>query len=177
MKNIAKIITALTLFGLILSGYAPAVTPTAAPAPATSAPAPATSAPVPATAAPATAAPTTAAPIHLVVWWWGEQEAPGAQKWMDETVADYEKLHPNVTIETVLQSTDSLIPAFTSAAAAKSGPDIQYFWGGTYTLEPAWQGALIPINNLIPADELSHYINNWERTYDGKQWGIGWYLS
>ena len=85
-------------------------------------------------------------------------------------------MHPNVTIDTVLQSTNSLIPAFTSAAAAKSGPDIQYFWGGTYTLEPAWQGALIPINNLIPADELSHYINNWERTYNGQQWGIGWYF-
>ncbi|MGD0751911.1 MAG: extracellular solute-binding protein [Anaerolineales bacterium] len=184
MKNIGKMLTALALFALILSGCAPAATPTAAPAaPATSAPtAPATSAPAaPATsapAAPATSAPVaTLGPAHLVVWWWGEQEAPGAQKWMDETVKDYEALHPNVTIETVLQSTDSLIPAFTSAAAAKSGPDIQYFWGGTYTLEPAWQGALIPINNLIPADELSHYINNWERTYNGQQWGIGWYLS
>jgi len=177
MKNIGKIITAIALFALVLTSCAPAATPTAAPAPATSAPAtaaPATAAP--ATAAPATVAPTLA-PVHLVVWWWGEQEAPGAQKWMDETVANYEKLHPNVTIDTVLQSTDSLIPAFASAAAAKSGPDIQYFWGGTYTLEPAWAGSLIPINDLIPASELSHYINNFERTYNGKQWGIGWYLS
>ena len=160
MKNIGKMITAVALFALILTSCAPAVAPTAAPA----------------TAAPATLAPVTT-PVHLVVWWWGEQEAPGAQKWMDETVAAYEKLHPNVTIDTVLQSTDSLIPAFASAATAKSGPDIQYFWGGTYTLEPAWQGSLIPINDLIPANELSHYINNFERTYGGKQWGIGWYLS
>ena len=107
MKNIGKMITALALFALILTSCAPAATPTAAPA--TSAPATAAPATVaPATAAPATAAPTAnQAPVHLVVWWWGEQEAPGAQKWMDETVANYEKLHPNVTIETVLQSTDS----------------------------------------------------------------------
>jgi multiple sugar transport system substrate-binding protein len=97
---------------------------------------------------------------------------------MDETVKLYEAAHPNVTIDTVLQSTDSLIPAFQSAAAAKSGPDIQYFWGGVWTLEPLWtSGALLPLDNLIPTDEMSHYINNFERSYDGKQYGIGWYLS
>jgi multiple sugar transport system substrate-binding protein len=162
MKNAIKIITALLVFVVIATGCSPAPTATTAP---------------PTVAANATQAPTSAAPVHLVIWWWGEQEAPGAQKFMDDTVAAYEALHPNVTIDTVLQSTDSLIPAFTSAIAAGSGPDIQYFWGGTYTLEPAWQDALIPIDGLFPADELSHYINNFERQYDGKQWGIGWYLS
>jgi len=133
MKNIGKIITAIAFFALVLTSCAPAATPTAAPAPATSAPAaPATAAPAaPATAAPATAAPAQT-PVHLVVWWWGEQEAPGAQKWMDDTVATYQKLHPNVTIETVLQSTDSLIPAFTSAAAAKSGR-ISSTFGAAFT--------------------------------------------
>jgi raffinose/stachyose/melibiose transport system substrate-binding protein len=158
MKNSFKAISILVFFAVVLTSCTPAPAATQAPAAATQAPA-------------------SAAPIHLVIWWWGEQEAPGAQKWMDDTVAKYHELHPNVTIDTVLQSTDSLIPAFQSAIAAKAGPDIQYFWGGTYTLEPAWQGALIPINDLIPADELSHYINNFERQYDGKQWGIGWYLS
>ena len=118
-----------------------------------------------------------AEPIKLVMWWWGEQEAPGAQKWLDETVAKYQEAHPEITIETVLQSTDSLIPAFQSAAAAKEGPDIQYFWGGVWTLEFAWDGAIIPVDDLIPAEERAHYINNFERTYDGKLWGVSWYLS
>jgi raffinose/stachyose/melibiose transport system substrate-binding protein len=173
MKNVAfKMITILALFVLVLTACAPAPTPTAAPA-APAAPAAVTTAVTP------TEASTTAdaTPVHLVVWWWGEQEAPGAQKWMNETVANYQKLHPNVTIETVLQSTDALIPAFQSAAAAKSGPDIQYFWGGVYTLENAWNGSIIPMDDLIQKDELSHYINNFERSYDGKQYGIGWYLS
>ena len=159
MKNTVRIVSVLVFFALVLTSCAPAVTP------------------APPTAAPGTAVPTTGEKIHLVIWWWGEQEAPGAQKWMDDTVTAYEALHPNVTIETVLQSTDSLIPSFTSAAAAKSGPDIQYFWGGVWTLENAWSGAIIPLDNLIPASEMSHYINNFERSYDGKQYGIGWYLS
>ena len=159
MKNTVRIVSVLVFFALVLTSCAPAVTT------------------APPTAAPGTAVPTTGEKIHLVIWWWGEQEAPGAQKWMDDTVTAYEALHPNVTIETVLQSTDSLIPSFTSAAAAKSGPDIQYFWGGVWTLENAWSGAIIPLDNLIPASEMSHYINNFERSYDGKQYGIGWYLS
>src|SRR5450759_4436766 len=169
MKNTARIVSVLVFFAIVLTSCAPTVTP----APPTAAP----GTTLPDTAVPSTAVPTTAEKIHLVIWWWGEQEAPGAQKWMDDTVAAYELLHPNITIETVLQSTDSLIPAFTSAAAAKSGPDIQYFWGGVWTLENAWSGAIIPLDNLIPATEMSHYINNFERSYDGKQYGIGWYLS
>ena len=116
-------------------------------------------------------------PVKLVVWWWGEQEAPGAQKWMDETIALYQKENPNITIEAVLQSTDGMIPAFQAAIAAKSGPDIQYVWGGVWTLEFVWSGGLRPLDDLIPAEEWEHYVNNYERAYDGKTWGIPWYLS
>jgi multiple sugar transport system substrate-binding protein len=116
-------------------------------------------------------------PVKLVMWWWGEQEAPGAQKWVDETVELYQKEHPSITIETVLQSTDSLIPAFQSAMAAQEGPDIQYLWGGVWTLEFAWGGGVAPIDDLIPEEERAHYINNFERTYDGKIWGVPWYMS
>jgi raffinose/stachyose/melibiose transport system substrate-binding protein len=123
------------------------------------------------------AAPPAQEPVKLVMWWWGEQEAPGAQKWLDETIELYQKEHPNITIEAVLQSTDSLIPSFQSAMAAQEGPDIQYFWGGVWTLEFAWGGGVAPIDDLIPAEELAHYINNFERTYDGKIWGVPWYLS
>ncbi|MDW8071056.1 MAG: ABC transporter substrate-binding protein, partial [Anaerolineae bacterium] len=118
-----------------------------------------------------------AEPVKLVMWWWGEQEAPGAQKWLDETIQLYQEKHPHITIEAVLQSTDSLIPSFQSAMAAQEGPDIQYFWGGVWTLEFAWGGGVAPIDELIPAEELAHYINNFERTFDGKIWGVPWYLS
>ena len=43
---------------------------------------------------------------------------------MTETVAAYKQIKPNVTINIVPQSTDTLISAFQSAVTAKSGPDI-----------------------------------------------------
>ena len=89
-------------------------------------------------------------PVNLTMWWWGEQEAAGAKKWLAQTVAAYQKKHPNVKIKTVLQTTDGLIPAFKAAAAAKKGPDIQYFWGGIWSLDDAWLGNTKPVSDYIP---------------------------
>src|SRR5579859_7764014 len=108
--------------------------------------------------------------ITLTVWWWGEQEASGAKGWMDETVRLYEKAHPNITINTVLQTTNGLYPAFIAAAKAHRGPDIQYLWGGINTLEEVWPGYVAPISDYIPATELQHYLNRQEDTYAGKVW-------
>jgi multiple sugar transport system substrate-binding protein len=168
MKIAFRFLLALVVVGLLSAACAPA--PTEVP------PAEPTTAPAPAATEAPTQAPA-AEPVKLVVWWWGEQEAPGAQKWMDETIANYKAAHPNVDIEAVLQSTDTLIPSFQAAAAAKEGPDIQYFWGGVWTLENAWSGAIVPVDDLIPASERDNYINNFERAYDGKLWGVPWYLS
>jgi raffinose/stachyose/melibiose transport system substrate-binding protein len=170
MRIVFRFLLALVLVGLLSTACSPAP---ASPPPSEAQPT--TPPQQQATAVPAQ--PTTAEPVKLVIWWWGEQEAPGAQKWMDETIAAYKTAHPNVDIEAVLQSTDALIPSFQAAAAAKEGPDIQYFWGGVWTLENAWSGAIIPVDELIPAAERDQYINNFEREYDGKLWGIPWYLS
>ena len=170
MSRALSIASLVVIAALLLAACA--APPAAAPA-ATAAPAQATTAP----AAPAATEAPAAEPVKLVIWWWGEQEAPGAQKWLDETLKLYTEQHPNVTFEAVLQSTDTLIPAFQAAAAAKQGPDIQYFWGGVWTLENAWNGALAPVDDLFTADEKTHWINNFERTWDGKLWGVPWYLS
>src|SRR5207249_2194062 len=102
--------------------------------------------------------------VSLTMWWWGEQEAAGAKKWLAQTIQLYEKKHPNVSIKTVLQTTNGLVPAFKAAAAAKKGPDIQYFWGGIWSLEDAWAGATKPVSDYIPASELKHYLNTSEDT-------------
>ena len=116
-------------------------------------------------------------PVKLTMWWWGEQEAAGAKKWLNDTVALYQKKHPNITIKTVLQTTDGLIPAFKAAAAAKKGPDIQYFWGGIWSLDDAWAGNQKPVSDYIPASELKHYLNASEDTYGGKVWTAPWYVQ
>jgi raffinose/stachyose/melibiose transport system substrate-binding protein len=116
-------------------------------------------------------------PVNLTMWWWGEQEAAGAKAWLADTIALYHKKHPNVTIKTVLQTTNGLVPAFKAAAAAKKGPDLQYFWGGIWSLEDAWAGSTKPVSDYIPATELKHYINAAEDTYSGKVWTAGWYVQ
>jgi ABC-type glycerol-3-phosphate transport system substrate-binding protein len=116
-------------------------------------------------------------PVKLTMWWWGEQEAKGAKSWLAQTVKLYQKKHPNVTIKTVLQTTNGLVPAFKAAAAAKKGPDIQYFWGGIWSLEDAWAGSTKPVSDYIPRSELRHYLNAAEDTYDGKIWTAPWYVQ
>ncbi len=115
--------------------------------------------------------------VTLTMWYWGEQEAPGAQSYMTEAIAAFEKVHPNVTIKPVLQTTDGLVPSFQAAAAAKSGPDLEYFWGGTNALTPAWQKQILPISDYIPASELKHYLNAQEETWNGKVWTAPWYVQ
>ena len=115
--------------------------------------------------------------ITLTMWWWGEQEAAGAKKWLAETVKLYEKKYPNVTVKTVLQTTDGLIPAFKAAAAAKKGPDLQYFWGGIWSLDDAWAGNTKPVSDYIPKSELRHYLNAKEDTFGGKVWTAPWYVQ
>ena len=117
------------------------------------------------------------APVNLTMWWWGEQEAAGAKGWLSQTIAMYEKQHPDVKIKTVLQTTDGLIPAFKAAAAAKKGPDLQYFWGGIWSLDDAWAGNTKPVSDYIPKSELRHYLNASEDTYDGKVWTAPWYVQ
>ena len=116
--------------------------------------------------------------INLTLWWWGEQEAPGAKKWLTETIAKYKVKRPNVSITPVLQTTDGLVPSFQAAAAAKKGPDIQYFWGGIYSQQPGWSGDIVPVSDYIPASELAHYTNaQLESSYQGKVWTAPWYVN
>src|SRR5262245_64912411 len=77
---------------------------------------------------------------NLTYWYWAESDAPGANGWIKGQVALYEKAHPKVKVTIVLQSTDTLTSAFTTAAQTKSGPDIATQWATLPVLTPAWGG-------------------------------------
>jgi len=116
-------------------------------------------------------------PVKLTMWWWGDQEAAGMKNFVADSVQKYEAEHPNITIDTVLQSTDNLMPNFTAAAKAKQGPDIEYRWGGIWNLQDAWDGNLAAVSDYIPQDELAHYLNASEDTSGGKVWTAPWYVQ
>ncbi len=116
-------------------------------------------------------------PVKLTMWWWGDQEAAGMKNFVADSVQKYEAEHPNITIDTVLQSTDNLMPNFAAAAKAKQGPDIEYRWGGIWNLQDAWDGNLAAVSDYIPQDELGHYLNASEDTSGGKVWTAPWYVQ
>jgi raffinose/stachyose/melibiose transport system substrate-binding protein len=83
---------------------------------------------------------------NLTYWYWGEDDAPGATNWIKSEISQYEKAHPKVKITLAVQSTDTLISAFTTAAQTKSGPDIATQWATLPVLTPAWNGWSVPIS-------------------------------
>ena len=112
----------------------------------------------------------------LTYWYWGESDAPGANDWMKQMIARYEKLHPKVHVKLVPQSTDTLIGAFKTASQTKRGPDIATQWATLPVLTPAWTGATAPLSDLIPKKETEHWISTQENMSQGKLWGMPQYL-
>ena len=113
---------------------------------------------------------------NLTYWYWAEPDAPGANAWLKKQVAAYEKLHPKVKVNVVIQSTDTLTSAFTTAAQTKSGPDIATQWATLPVLTPAWSGASVPISDYVSASETKNWIGTSENISGGKIWAMPQYL-
>ena len=109
-------------------------------------------------------------------WLWGEGDLPGMDNWMASRVAEYTKLHPEVSINIVSQSTDTLTGAFRLAAQGRSGPDIATQWATLPTLTAYWNGSAVAISDYIPASETDNWINTSENTVDGKIISMPLYL-
>jgi len=116
-------------------------------------------------------------PVEIEMWWWGETEAPGSEKWLEAAQAAYTAAHPNVTFTNNLLSTDALLPSYEAAGQAKQGPTIMYLWGGIYTMDAVWKGWVTPISDLVGMEEAANYINKDEATFEGKIWSAAWYLQ
>ncbi|HLV37547.1 MAG TPA: substrate-binding domain-containing protein [Spirillospora sp.] len=108
---------------------------------------------------------------NLVMWWWGEQELPGLQAWVDDTVAAY----TGATFSAMLQNTDVVISQFQTAAAANEAPDIQFLWNGIYHMESVWFGYLAPLNGLVDQTVLDRSGATPLSFYEGNQYRVGWY--
>ncbi len=106
--------------------------------------------------------------ITLTVSYWGQQEVPGLKEFMSESADLYTQQHPNIKVKPVLQSTEGLVPAFKAACKAGTGPDIQYMWGGIWTMENVWDDCYTPIEDLLGSEEVSNYRVPTDLTFDGK---------
>src|SRR5689334_13636151 len=113
---------------------------------------------------------------NLTYWYWAESDAPGANGWIKKEVALYEKAHPKVKISIVLQSTATLISAFTTTAQTHSGPDIATQWATLPVLTPAWNGDSVPISDYVRPSETKNWIGTAENMSEGKLWAMPQYL-
>src|SRR3954469_25831270 len=111
------------------------------------------------------------AATELTMWWWGEQELPGLQGYVDDSVKNYSA----ATVKTMLQDTAVVTSQFQTAAAAHKAPDIQYLWNGIYHMESVWLGYLAPLSGLVNADVLKASQPTLLSHYDGKIYRMGWY--
>ena len=99
--------------------------------------------------------PSKAGEKTLTIWWLGNQEVPGIEDWMKESVEQYQKLYPNITVKTVLQPVDTYNTLQKTACKAGSGPDIWYNWGGTWSLELAWMDCTVANEDTMAPEDLT----------------------
>jgi raffinose/stachyose/melibiose transport system substrate-binding protein len=112
-----------------------------------------------------------AAGSELNMWWWGEQELPGLQGYVDEAVKGYTE----ASVKPMLQDTAVVISQFQTAAAAGKAPDIQFLWNGIYHMESVWLGYLRPLEGLISDDIIKASNPTLLSRFGGKTYRVGWY--
>lgn len=106
----------------------------------------------------------------LTIWWLGDQEIPGIEGWMKRAIANYEKTNPNVTVNTVLESTSTYTTTQKTACRSGAGPDIWYNWGGVWSLEVAWLGCTVPNEAVLSQSDLSTVPAIAGTKWSGKTW-------
>jgi raffinose/stachyose/melibiose transport system substrate-binding protein len=107
----------------------------------------------------------------LDMWWWGEQELPGLQAYLDRAIAAFGEAR----ITPMLQDTAVVISQFQTAAAAGSPPDLQYLWNGIYHMESVWLGYLAHLDGLMDPTLLAASNHGPLSRFDGHVWRMGWY--
>lgn len=108
---------------------------------------------------------------ELTMWWWGEQELPGLQAFVDESIQGYSA----AKVTSMLQDTAVVISQFQTAAAAGEAPDVQYLWNGIYHMESVWLGYVKPLNGLVKDEIITASNPTLLSRYDGNVYRLGWY--
>jgi raffinose/stachyose/melibiose transport system substrate-binding protein len=92
----------------------------------------------------------------VTLWWLGNQEIPGIETWMKQAIVNFQHAHPNVTVHTVLQNTNTYTTTQETACKSGTGPDIWYNWGGTWSLQVSWNGCVVPNEAVLSRSDLSN---------------------
>lgn len=108
---------------------------------------------------------------QLNMWWWGEQELPGLQAFVDDSVKKYTE----ATVKPMLQDTAVVISQFQTAAASGEAPDVQFLWNGIYHMESVWLGYLQALDGLVKEDVVEASNPTLLSKFGGHTYRLGWY--
>ncbi len=112
-------------------------------------------------------------PLNVV--WWGEDEAPGIHRWIDDTLTRFQA-ETGVELISRLEDSAEVAEGFTRAASAGLDvPDVQFFWNGQFVMESVWRGLLLPLNGLVSHSVLKRSGATSHSVFDGKQYRVGFY--
>jgi multiple sugar transport system substrate-binding protein len=134
---------------------------------------------VPAACAPGAAGQSSSstAPAALEIWhpWDAAREA-----FFTQVVADFQKLHPNITINATLFTYDVLAPKYLAATAAGTAPPISYLERQDY-LAYALRKIIDPLDALAKQEKISlteYYEGDLKNaTYQGKLYLLPAYVG
>ncbi len=139
-----------------------------------------TGSPSPAAAGASPAAAGGGQQITLTYWGYREGMVAPTGKTAAQAIADFEKSHPNVKVNTVAMETSDFDLKLPTAFDTPGGPDIVYIGS-----EPNHLGRYVQANQVLNLDPyLKQY--GWDKllpavaartTYNGHQYGIGWELE
>lgn len=111
----------------------------------------------------------------LEVLWWGDQEAPGVVRWIDDTFAAF-TAETGIPIASRLLDSEEVAEGFTRAAEAGDHvPDVQFLWNGTFLMQAVWHGLVMPLNGVVSPSILKRSGATIHSVFEGKQYRVGFY--
>jgi raffinose/stachyose/melibiose transport system substrate-binding protein len=117
----------------------------------------------------------SAGDVTLKLWWLGDLEVPGIEKWMDATIAAFEAKYPNVKVEATTYDTNTWVQTQQTACQSKTGPDLWYNWSGSWSLELSWKGCTVPNEEVLSQADVEANPSTQETLWQGKTWDFPLY--
>ncbi len=114
-------------------------------------------------------------PITITIWHQSVVDTDPVKKVIEDSVEEYHKLHPNVTIEQDGVNGEQYKTKIKTAFAAGEAPDISYmFSGGSFVKPYIDAGYLLPIDDYVNQETLDKVLPGMTSgcTFDGKLYSL-----
>ncbi|MDD2968604.1 MAG: extracellular solute-binding protein [Lachnospiraceae bacterium] len=114
-------------------------------------------------------------PVTITIWHQSVADTDPVKRIIEESVEEYHKLHPNVTIVQDGVTGEQYKTKIKTAFAAGEAPDIAYMFGGGSFVKPYLDaGYLLPIDKYLTEDTKSKILDGMLENckYDGKTYTL-----